>query len=308
MKHNIKKYLSIVIVIIIILIVSEVNAVENQRNEYFTYKNSQSLNLENSFTNLTVEEAWTLLNDTSNGIQIPIDVRTDPEWIFEHINTPRPEHPRHHCKCEWTDETILQEFIYLYDGETIILYCLSGYRSADAANILIDNGFDGTIYNMLGGITAWKEAGYPTIANQPPSTPEIQGPSKGKPGEEYQCTISSIDPEDDKVFYYINWSDGTNTTYTGPHNSGQEITINHTWAEKGTYIIQVKAWDFYQADSNWNTFEVSITKTKNLQVKSIIDNIFDSIRGFLDNCYEKFLSHSLLPLDFLYQTIDYFSI
>ena len=308
MRHNVKKYLTSAIAIIIIILVSGVNALENQKYENNNYKYTQSNDLDDNFTNLTVEEAWNLLNNVSNGIQIPIDVRTDPEWIYEHINTPTPENPRHHCSCEWINETILQEFISQYEGETIIIYCLSGYRSLDAVNILIDNGFDGTIYNMLGGITAWKEAGYPTIANQPPNPPVIEGSSKAKPGEEYQCTISSIDPEDDKVFYYINWSDGTNTIYTGPHESGQEITINHTWAEKGTYILQVKAWDFYQADSNWTTFEVSITKTKNLQVKSTIDNIFEIIKGFLDNCYEKFLYKSLRVLDFLNQAIDDFII
>jgi rhodanese-related sulfurtransferase len=299
MKPAVKKFLSYIIIIIISL-VSSVNAVENQRYNNYSYNTLQYHVIDNSFTNLTVEETWALLNDTSNGIQIPIDVRTDPEWIFEHINTPRPEHPRHHCKCEWINETILQEFISIYEGETIILYCLSGSRSVDAAYTLINNGFEGTIYNMLGGITAWKATGYPTIANQPPDPPEINGPSKGKTGKEYQCTISSIDPEDNKIFYYINWSDGTNTTYTGPHSSGQEIIVNHTWSEKGDYIIQVKAWDFYQAESDWSKFEVSMSKNKNLISSEIIDNILDIINEILNKLYEKTLLNLENILDILY--------
>ena len=34
-----------------------------------------------AYIDITVEEAWEMLNDTSNGIQYPIDVRSDSEWI-----------------------------------------------------------------------------------------------------------------------------------------------------------------------------------------------------------------------------------
>lgn len=301
MKNNIKKYFSVIITIIIIVIAigSAVNAFENQKYVYYNNNDSNSLGLNEGFSNLTVEETWALLNDTSNGIQIPIDVRTDPEWIYEHINTPRPEHPRHHCKCEWSSETILNEFMSLYDGETIILYCLGGYRSVVAANILIDNGFNGVIYNMLGGITAWKEAGYPTIENQPPNPPEIQGPSKGKPGEVHQYVISSIDPEDNKIFYYINWSDGTNTTYTGPHTSGQGITVNHTWVEKGNYIINVTAWDFYQAKSDYTTFEVRMSRMKSQYAPLYIRDLINNIYEFFDSFYEKFLFNPLKIFNYI---------
>jgi len=51
------------------------------------------------YTDISVQEAWDMLNDPSpsNGIQIPIDVRTDSEWYGERINTPYPEDPRHYC-------------------------------------------------------------------------------------------------------------------------------------------------------------------------------------------------------------------
>jgi len=40
-----------------------------------------------------------------------------------------------------------------------LVYCRSGVRSATASQILVDNGFS-SVYNMLGGITAWKNEGY----------------------------------------------------------------------------------------------------------------------------------------------------
>lgn len=130
------------------------------------------------YTNITVEEAWTLLSDTSNGIQEPIDVRTLMEWKDERIDTPYPENPKHHCLDDLEDEIKLMEFIELYEGKELILYCHAGGRSVTAAEILVENNFSGVLYNMLGGITAWKSAELPTLTNQPPEV-EIINPKEG---------------------------------------------------------------------------------------------------------------------------------
>ena len=87
-------------------------------------------------------------------------MRTDEEWENEHIDTPPPENPRHHCLCELENETELQEFMLLYSGKEIILYCRSGVRSNRASIVLMENGFR-SVYNMVGGIIAWEGAGYP---------------------------------------------------------------------------------------------------------------------------------------------------
>jgi rhodanese-related sulfurtransferase len=116
----------------------------------------------NAVIDITVEEAWNLLNNTSNGIQIPIDVRTENEWKNEHIDTPSPENPQHHNYLEWSNPSILQDFISNFNGKELIIYCGVGGRSKTAANILIENEFNGIVYNMLGGITDWKNKGYPT--------------------------------------------------------------------------------------------------------------------------------------------------
>jgi rhodanese-related sulfurtransferase len=228
------------------------------------YRKTSSLPDATTYTNITVQEAWLLLTNTSNGIQIPIDVRTDPEWMFEHIDTPAPENPRHHCICEWDNETIVQEFMELYEGEEIILYCTQGFRSFNAVNILIDHGFSGTIYNMPGGINGWINAGYPTKKNQAPEKPTITGKHRGKTGEEYQYFISTTDPESGDVFYYINWSDGSETLYLGPYPSGEEIQVSHVWLEEKTYTIEAMAWDILNAESDKATFEISMPKTKPL--------------------------------------------
>lgn len=214
------------------------------------------------YVDITVEEAWELLNDTSNGIQYPIDVRTDSEWISAHIDAPFPEYARHHNFYEWDDPEILNEFLTTYQGKEIIVYCQSGGRSVSASNILIDNDFDGVIYNMLGGITQWISSGYPTNPNRQPEKPFISGPSSGIPGEESEFIIKTDDPDYDKVYFMINWSDGYDETLIGPYDSSEDAQIGHTWTKNGIYLIKVKAIDTYGKESEWATFEFSLSKTE----------------------------------------------
>jgi rhodanese-related sulfurtransferase len=202
-----------------------------------------------------------MLNNTTNGMQYPIDVRTNGEWKDAHIDTPFPEYARHHNFYEWDDPEKLNDFLAAYEGKEIIVYCRSGGRSVSASNILVENDFEGIIYNMLGGIAQWIASGYPTVPNRRPENPDISGPSSGLPGEEIEFTIITDDPDYDKVSLMINWSDGTDETFIGPYNSGEDVKINHTWMENGIYSIKVKSIDPYNEESEWSTIEFSLSKT-----------------------------------------------
>lgn len=115
-------------------------------------------------TAISVHNAYGLLTDTGNGIQIPIDVRTDEEWKKEHIDTPEPENPVHYPNLHLG--VGLQDFMTQYDDKEVILYCNTDSRSSDAVDILIEKivagEFNGYVHNMIGGMDAWKDAGYPT--------------------------------------------------------------------------------------------------------------------------------------------------
>jgi rhodanese-related sulfurtransferase len=50
-------------------------------------------------------------------------------------------------------------------NKTLVLYCRSGNRSAQAAQKLLSAGFEEVIH-LGGGIEAWKQKGYPTIVNR----------------------------------------------------------------------------------------------------------------------------------------------
>lgn len=100
----------------------------------------------------------------------------------------------------------------------------------------------------------------------PPDKPTITGPGKGSAGEEYEYTFATSDPyETGDVYYYINWGDGTFEEWIGPYNSGEEITVNHTWDEKGTYTIKAKAKDAYGAESEWGTLKAVMPRNKTIK-------------------------------------------
>jgi len=100
------------------------------------------------------------------------------------------------------------------------------------------------------------------LLNYPPESPSIQGNTKGNIKDEQTFQICSMDKDADVVFYLLDWGDDFNETWIGPYNSGQQISVNHTWNKRGTYIISVKAEDIHGAESDWTTLEISMPINK----------------------------------------------
>jgi hypothetical protein len=96
------------------------------------------------------------------------------------------------------------------------------------------------------------------MTDRPPNTPTINGPAEGEPGNSYLYTLSTIDPDGDMVYYYIDWGDNTTSGWVGPYNSGATATKTHQWAEKGAYTVQAKAKDSLGAESGWATLQVTM--------------------------------------------------
>ena len=96
----------------------------------------------------------------------------------------------------------------------------------------------------------------------PPKAPDIDGPTGGKVGTPIVYTFNSVDPENDDVFYYINWDDGTVENWDGPHSSGANINISHTYTKQDTYNIKAKAKDTFGGESDWGSFTVTIPRDK----------------------------------------------
>ncbi len=129
---------------------------------------------------------------------------------------------------------------------------------------------DGTYTNQS---DTWKFTVGETT-NNPPEAPTINGPLNGNVGIDYTYNFSTMDPDQDKVYYYINWGDGNIIEWIGPYNSSETITINHKWANKGKYIIRTKAKDLYDAESQESTLEVNIPRNKfnNKSIQRLLNN------------------------------------
>jgi hypothetical protein len=104
--------------------------------------------------------------------------------------------------------------------------------------------------------------------NHAPKTPWLLGRRNGENGTIYHYTFWASDPDGDDVYYYLNWGDtywdGGAVGWIGPYESGEKITLEKNWTEKGNYTVRVKAADRYGAKSTWATLEVTMPYTFDL--------------------------------------------
>ncbi|MDH7506472.1 MAG: FG-GAP-like repeat-containing protein [Candidatus Thermoplasmatota archaeon] len=117
--------------------------------------------------------------------------------------------------------------------------------------------------------------------NTSPNTPEIDGPSNGKPKINYNFTFVSTDFDNDDLYYFIDWGDETNTGWIGPFISGEKITQSHSWFNKGNYTIYCKVKDTHNAESEWKTKEIIIPRNKNVEKRMFQSFIEKIINLFL---------------------------
>lgn len=104
-----------------------------------------------SYKDISVDEAYNLIKGAQTGIVV-LDVRNQSEYNLGHLYNAILI-PVYELE-DRIDE--LQE----HTNDPIIVYCKAGSRSQIACEIFASHGFT-NVYNMLGGITAWMEAGYP---------------------------------------------------------------------------------------------------------------------------------------------------
>jgi len=114
----------------------------------FPFHRQIQLQSEIRYGDITVKQARNLIE--TNLYLVILDVRTKLEFDSGHIegaiNIPVEE--------------IQQRLEELNLDDEILVYCRTGVRSSKAMQILSNNGFS-RVYNMLGGIEAWKQEGYP---------------------------------------------------------------------------------------------------------------------------------------------------
>jgi rhodanese-related sulfurtransferase len=100
---------------------------------------------------ITVDEAVKMVKEKD---AILIDVRTPAEYYAEHVEG-----------VKWIPLDELPQRAVELDREKVILacFCRSGSRSFRACEILRGIGFE-KLFNVRGGLLAWKHAGFKTVS------------------------------------------------------------------------------------------------------------------------------------------------
>jgi hypothetical protein len=109
--------------------------------------------------------------------------------------------------------------------------------------------------------------------NYPPDSPDVTGAASGFIGMDLTFRAITSDPEGHQISYKFSWGDGSESSWSGPVNSGQEITETHSWSLSGSYQVKAKAKDSYGEESDWTAYpwtveiyepKLEITKIGNL--------------------------------------------
>jgi phage shock protein E len=96
---------------------------------------------------ISVNEFKNLINSDA----IVLDVRRKVEFESGHLKGA--------INIDWFDDKFLEEISKLDKSKTLLIHCASGGRSSNAMSKLKSYGFK-AVYNMVGGFSAWKQAGY----------------------------------------------------------------------------------------------------------------------------------------------------
>ena len=165
--------------------------------------------------------------------------------------------------------------VFLVSSSSISFY---GGLVEEEANYF-QNIASNTVFNNL---TLWNIED----ENSPPEKPvKPSGSTQGKPETTYTYSSSTTDIDGDTIFYLFDWVDSTDTSWIDPYISGEIIQKNHSWKNKGSYEIRVKAEEEHGVQSDWSdTLEIKMSKNK----------ILSDISLFLRGIDKFFLFHDVL--------------
>ncbi len=103
---------------------------------------------------ISVSEAYEMLHqDERPSDLVLLDVRTPAEYEQGHLEES--------VLINIGDPSFREKINELDRNKTYVVYCRSGRRSNRAAGIMEEMGFN-EVYNVQGGLLAWKAANYPT--------------------------------------------------------------------------------------------------------------------------------------------------
>jgi hypothetical protein len=170
--------------------------------------------------------------------------------------------------CEATHQEGAYPTVYsnIYDVTHGMLYL---YHYYDYDNAVV---FDVNEELSMGAHSYYIPKLFRIISNNPPETPEKpDGPPSGKTRRQYTFTTATEEPDDDLVFYCLEWGDESPLIWQGPYQSGETASFTHSWTTDGSYTLRVKAKDLYGDESEWSEpLSISIPKTKDTGILGLL--------------------------------------
>ncbi len=219
------------------------------------------------YVDVAVSEAKNMIE--SNPLLVILDVRTQSEYNSGHIrNAKLIPHTELEARISELDE----------NRETLV-YCRSGGRSATASQILVDHGFS-NVYNMLDGILAWMDSGYPVYVHYTSIQQAINNASDGETifvssGVYFEHvvvnkTVSLVGENPETTVIDGN---GTQTILkiTKPHANITRFTVQN--GNKGVDLVSVASFSVV-ADCKMinNTYGIYVKSDNNLLTRNTIVN------------------------------------
>jgi YVTN family beta-propeller protein len=90
-----------------------------------------------------------------------------------------------------------------------------------------------------------------SVLNKAPTVPVISGPSAGVVGVPVTFKATATDPEGDSIAFQFDWGDSSALAWTNLIVSGETTSVQHTYADSGSFSIKVKAKDAKGKEGDW---------------------------------------------------------
>lgn len=101
--------------------------------------------------------------------------------------------------------------------------------------------------------------------NQNPNPPTIGGNTSSAGGTNNTFAISGTDPDNDQIFYEIDWDNNGTAEVSSPGagyvNSGIGVQADRSWLVAGSYTFQARTVDTANARSGWTQHTITITSS-----------------------------------------------
>ena len=169
------------------------------------------------------------------------------------------------------------------DGE-LDIFVVGGYGSSNPSSNNHGRGY--ALSAGVGSGSGWPMFRYDLChsacyaVNDPPDTPTITGETQGQFGTEYNYTFVATDPNDDQLFYFVDWGDNTSEEWVGPFDSGESITLIHSWDEQGDYTIKARVKDAMDLMSDWGELAIQMPISKNVFAFSFLQFLGEILTWF----------------------------